>query len=213
MQLSHAVASITGPTGQIRIPEWRPRNIPDSVRRVLADCEIESDAEGPAIDADWGEPGPTLAETLFAWCSFAVLAFAAGNPKTPVGAIQPRVWARCQLRFVVGIDAQDVLPTLGRHLDSHGFPNVRIAQSSDGIFPATRLDPEHPWVRWAVDSIARTSGKDPAILPSLGGSLPNDIFSEFCNSRQCGCHTLIPGPPSMCRTNIFRSRLPAKAWR
>ncbi|KQV72608.1 M20 family metallopeptidase [Rhizobium sp. Root1220] len=179
IQLAHALASISGPTGQIRIPEWRPNSIPDNVRRVLADCEIESGADGPKIDADWGEPGLTFAEKVFAWCSFAILAFEAGNPKTPVGAIPPRAWARCQLRFVVGIDAQDILPALRRHLDSHGFSHVQIAQSSDEIFRATRLDPEHPWVSWAVDSMARTTGKKPAVLPNLGASLPNDIFSEI----------------------------------
>ena len=29
-----------------------------------------------------------------------------------------------------------------------------------------------------TDSIARTTGQAPAILPNLGGSLPNDVFSE-----------------------------------
>ena len=42
---------------------------------------------------------------------------------------------------------------------------------------ATRLDPESPWVKWAAQSIERTTGKKPAILPNLGGSLPNEVFS------------------------------------
>ncbi|MGO7623895.1 M20 peptidase family dipeptidase, partial [Rhizobium ruizarguesonis] len=58
------------------------------------------------------------------------------------------------------------------------FPQAQIAQASDEIFYATLLDPKHPWVGWAVDSIRRTSGKTPAILPNLGASLPNDTFSE-----------------------------------
>jgi hypothetical protein len=33
-------------------------------------------------------------------------------------------------------------------------------------------------VRWAAESIARTAGAGPAILPNLGGSLPNDVFAE-----------------------------------
>ncbi len=179
IQLAHALASITGPRGQIRVPEWRPQDVPDNIRRALADCEIESEANGPTIDADWGEPGLTPAEKLFAWCSFAILAFEAGNPKTPVGAIPPRAWARGQLRFVVGIDPDDVIPALRRHLDKQGFAHVEIVQSSDEIFRATRLDPDHPWVRWAVESITRTTGKNPAVLPSLGASLPNDVFSEI----------------------------------
>jgi hypothetical protein len=43
---------------------------------------------------------------------------------------------------------------------------------------ATRLDPDHPWVRWAAASVERTTGIRPAILPNLGGSLPNDCFAQ-----------------------------------
>ena len=179
IQLAHAIASVVGPTGQIRIPKWVPDEIPANVRRVLADCEVESGADGPAIDPTWGEPGLTPAEKVFGWCSFTVLAFEAGNPKTPVNAVPPRAWARCQLRFVVGIDWREVLPALRLHLDRHGFSMVQIAKARDEVFHATRLDPDHPWVRWAVASIAKTTGKKPAILPNLGGSLPNDIFSEI----------------------------------
>ena len=39
-QLAHAIASIVGPSGQIRIPEWVPESVPDDVRRDLADVEI-----------------------------------------------------------------------------------------------------------------------------------------------------------------------------
>src|SRR3712207_8606488 len=56
IQLAHAIASIAGPTGQIRISEWVPDHIPENVRRVLADCEVESGDNGPDIDPNWGEP-------------------------------------------------------------------------------------------------------------------------------------------------------------
>jgi hypothetical protein len=79
---------------------------------------------------------------------------------------------------VVGVDPDEVLPALRRHLDRHGFPMVKIAKGRDEIFRATRLDPEHPWVQWAAGSIAKTAGARPAILPNSGGSLPNDIFSD-----------------------------------
>ena len=46
---------------------------------------------------------------------------------------------------------------------------VEVAKSRDEVFHATRLDPDHPWVKWAVASIARTTNKNPAILPNLGG--------------------------------------------
>ena len=53
---------------------------------------------------------------------------------------------------------------------------MRRGRSS--LFKASRLDPTDPWVDWARDSIARTTGRAPTILPNLGGSLPNDIFAD-----------------------------------
>jgi acetylornithine deacetylase/succinyl-diaminopimelate desuccinylase-like protein len=148
------------------------------VKRALADCEVKSGPGDPVIDPNWGEPGLTLAEKVFAWCSFDILAMTAGNPENPVNAVPPRAWARGQLRFVVGVDPDGVLPALRRHLDRHGFPMVQIAKGRDEIFHATRLDPDHPWAQWAKASIARTTNAPPAMLPNAGGSLPNDLFSE-----------------------------------
>lgn len=179
IQLAHALASIVGPTGQIRIPEWVPDGVPEPVRRALADCELEMGPGAPVIDPSWGEPGLTGPEKVFGWCSLEVLAYETGTPATPVNAIPPRAWARCQLRFVVGIDPERILPALRQHLDRHGFSMVQIAPARDETFVATRLDPDSPWVSWAVDSIARTTNKKPAILPNLGGSLPNDAFSDI----------------------------------
>jgi acetylornithine deacetylase/succinyl-diaminopimelate desuccinylase-like protein len=178
IQLAHAIASITSPTGQIRIREWVPAALPDAVRRALADCEVDGGPDGPEIEPWWGEPGLSPAERVFGWCSFEVLAFKTGNPQMPVNAIPASAWARCQLRFVVGLNPDDFLPALRRHLDRHGFEMVKIATTGEVMFQATRLDPEDPWVTWAVDSIARTSAKKPAVLPNLGGSVPNDIFSD-----------------------------------
>jgi len=177
--LAHALAVIADRSGRIRVPEWRPKTLTNSVRMALADCEVDGGADGPAIDADWGEPGLTPAERVFGWNSFSVLAMKTGNPERPVNAIPPAASAHCQLRFVVGTDPNEVVPALKRHLAREGFPEVEVTPTPGQICKATRLDPDHPWVRWAAASIAATTGKKPAILPNLGGSLPNDIFAEI----------------------------------
>ncbi|NWJ25207.1 M20 family metallopeptidase [Rhizobium sp. RM] len=193
VQLAHAIASLVGPTGQIRVPELVPDALPQAVRDALADCEIDGGPDGPAIDADWGEPGLSTAERVFGWCALEVLAFETGNPRSPVNAIPPRAWARLQLRFVVGIDPEAVVPAVRRHLDRQGFPMVKIVAAGDEIFRATRLDPNDPWVGWAVDSIALSSGKRPALLPNLGGSLPNDIFADILKLRTIWVPHSYPG--------------------
>ena len=209
IQLAHALASITSPTGQIRIPEWVPTELPASVRRCLADCEIDGGTDGPAVEPWWGEPGLSPAERVFGWCSFEVLAFKTGNPETPVNAIPPRAWARCQLRFVVGVDLKQILPALRRHLDRHGFPMVDIAIDPNDEFTATRLDPDDPWVQWTIASIARSSGKKPAVLPNLGGALPNDIFTDVLGLRTIWVPHSYPG----CSQHAPNEHLPAEVVR
>ena len=180
IQLVHALSTITGPTGQILIPEWLPKHgLPEPVRQALAGLTLDMGEGAPAIDPDWGEPGFSGPEKVFGWCSFEILAMESGNPKGPVNAVPPRAWARVQLRFVVDVDVDDIVPALRRHLDRHGFGFVRVEPAREEVFPATRLDPENAWVTWVLASMARSTGKAPLLLPNAGGSLPNDAFSEI----------------------------------
>ena len=177
--LAHALASITGPKGEIRVKEWRPNTLTPSVREALAGLEVDGGADGPKVDPDWGEPGLTPAERVFGWSSFEVLAFTTGNPERPVNAIPPRASCHCQLRYVVGVDPADIVASLQRHLADAGLPMVKVTAAREGFFPATRLDPKHPWVVWVKKSLEKTSRQPTAILPNLGGSLPNDVFSDL----------------------------------
>ena len=176
--LAHAITHIVDKRGRILIRELVPPDIPAGVRKALADCVIDGGPDGPQIEEWWGEPGLTSAEKVFGWCNFEVLAFECGNPATPVNAIPPRAWARCQLRFVVGVDPDKVVPAIQARLDSMGLSQVKATLARDEIFGATRLNPDDDWVRWAAASIATTTGKRPAIVPNLGGALPNDIFAD-----------------------------------
>jgi acetylornithine deacetylase/succinyl-diaminopimelate desuccinylase-like protein len=176
--LAHALASIVTREGRVLVRDLLPERIPESVRAALRDCAPQPEPGEPAIDSWWGEPGLSAAEKVFAWNTFEILAFRTGNPDNPVNAIPGRATATCQIRFVVGTDPEAFIPILRRHLDANGFGSVKIDMARKSFMRATRLEPDHPWVRWAAESIRRTTGAHPAILPNVGGSLPNDCFSE-----------------------------------
>ncbi|MFC7704260.1 M20 family metallopeptidase [Plastorhodobacter daqingensis] len=178
MILAHALACITDARGQILIPEWRPDSLTDTVRAALAELPVAGDA-GPAIDYNWGEESLSPAERVFGWNAFAILAMTSGVPDAPVNAISASARATCQLRYVVGTEADQILPALRRHLDSHGFAQVQIVPQDQGVFQATRLDPGHPWAQFAAASLTRTAGRAPHVLPNLAGSLPNDCFADI----------------------------------
>jgi acetylornithine deacetylase/succinyl-diaminopimelate desuccinylase-like protein len=82
----------------------------------------------------------------------------------------------CQLRFVVGTAWEDVGKLLRAHFDRAGFEMVDI--TVEHAMAATRLDPDNPCVGWTLDSLRRTTGTTPALLPNLGGSLPNEAFAH-----------------------------------
>jgi acetylornithine deacetylase/succinyl-diaminopimelate desuccinylase-like protein len=179
--LAHALATMVSPTGRILVEGWLPPPMTNAIRAALGDIVIDGGEGAPEIDPDWGEPGLTPAQKVYGWNSFEVLAFKTGNPDNPVNAIPPRARAHCQIRFVAGSRREDFLPALRRHLDSHGFDRVEIRPPPPGNaidFTATRTEPDHPWVVWAAGAIERTAGRSPAVLPSLGGSICNDLFTD-----------------------------------
>ncbi|HEX3650318.1 MAG TPA: M20 family metallopeptidase [Pseudonocardiaceae bacterium] len=174
--LAGAIASMVDPHGRILVPGLRPPPIPADVREALRLVPVGGGPDDPDIDEDWGEPGLTPAERVIGWNTLEVLSLAAGNPVTPIGAIPGTAHAHCQLRFVVGTDIDNLATILRDHLDRHGFPMVAVEQGL--VMRATRMDQRDPWVRFALESLARTAGRPATLLPNLGGSLPNDVFAE-----------------------------------
>jgi acetylornithine deacetylase/succinyl-diaminopimelate desuccinylase-like protein len=176
--LAHALACIVTKKGQILVPGWTPDEIPPSIRTALKDCKVDPGDDFPEIDPDWGEPGLSREEKMFAWTSFIILAFITGRPENPVNGVQPDAWARCQLRFSADVDPTNFVPALRRHLGDQGFPQVKVKELPDGFFPASRTNPENPWVGFATESIAKTQGQQPIVVPNSAGGLPSDIFAR-----------------------------------
>lgn len=180
--LYNALATIVDANGAIQIEEWLPPRISNSVREALKDIKIDGGPDAPEIDPNWGQPGLTPAEKVYAWNSFEVLAMKIGNPDKPVNAIPGKAWAHCQLRWVVGTNKDRIIPALREHLDRHGFDKVQILAphpANTGGFVASQTEVDHPWSKWVRNSFERTIGEQPAIIPSMGGSIGNDIFTDI----------------------------------
>ena len=175
--LSHAIASIADRNGKILVRDWVPGSIPNSVRALLAGCELESQEGAATIDPHWGEPGLTAAEKVYGWTSFIVLSLLSGRPERPVNAVAPNAVAHCQIRYTVDVDPGSFEGALRRHLDAHGFPEVTIVPYGVRM-PARRSDPASPWVGWAAASMERSLGKRVQVIPNSGGGLPNDVFTD-----------------------------------
>lgn len=175
--LANAIASMVDTRGRILVDALRPPPIPANVRAALAGLRFGGDPGDPEVDADWGEPGLTPAERVIAWNTLEVLAMVTGNPEHPVNAIPASARATMHMRFVVGTDVARLREAVQAHLAARGFEGIEVGEPV--VMHATRLDPDNAWVRFALASIERSTGAPPALLPNLGGSLPNDVFADI----------------------------------
>ena len=178
--LSHAISTIISSNGEIKVPDLKAGRIPMPVKKVLKKINLVNKKDDPKIDKNWGEKSFSSEEKVFASNTLEVLSFTTGNPKNPVHAIPPDAVALCHIRYVVPSDPKTFLNKIRKHLDKNGFNMIEL-EPTRGFMSATRLDPEHPWVKWSIKSLKRTSKKEIDILPNLGGTLPNDVFSDILN--------------------------------
>jgi acetylornithine deacetylase/succinyl-diaminopimelate desuccinylase-like protein len=211
--LSHAIASIVSRDGRILVPGWTPKSVPEAVRAICRDVEVEHVPGSPVPDLGWGEPNMSRAERIFMWTSVIVLSEISGQPESPVNAVAGNAWARIQVRHTVDVPAEGILPALRAHLDTQGFDDVQVlpVQERDA-FPASRTSPDDPWIKRVVRSMTATAGRRPNLIPSLGASGPSELFREElgtsvmwipCSYGGCNQH----GPDEHGLGSLFRESL------
>ena len=206
--LASALACLVGARGQILVPALRPPPIPQAVRAALSTIPIGGSPGDPGVDQDWGEPGLTPAERVMGWNTLEVLSLAAGNPGTPVNAIPGSAHAHCQLRFVAGTGIEGMTAALRAHLDRHGFAAVAVEPGP--VMNASRTAPGSPWVEFALAPLERSTGTRPALLPSVGGTLPNDAFTGELGLPTVWIPHSYPACAQHAPTSICSPRLPAR---
>ncbi len=204
VELANAIACIIDARGHLKIKGWKPEALPEAARRALTGITPVAGE----VDEWWGEADLTPAERVHAWVAAEILAFTCGTPERPVNAIPPEAHAWLQLRFVKGVDMAQIAPALRAHLDAHGFEHVQITPEGPS-FAASQTPTEHPFAQFVSASIAQTCGEAPVVLPSLGGSLPNDVFTDILNLPAIWVPHSYPG----CSQHAPDEHLPAPLMR
>ncbi|MEV8235163.1 M20 family metallopeptidase [Rhodococcus sp. NPDC077669] len=174
--LAGAIGTLVDGHGRIQLDGLVPERIPESVVDALRAIEVGRTPGDPVVDSGWSATELSPAERVFGWNTLEVIAMSAGNIVEPVNAIPGQARARLQLRYVVGTDLDDLGARLRRHLDAHGYSMVAVELGIS--FPASRTDPNDPWVRTVAQSVERTVGSPVTVLPNIGGSLPNHVFTD-----------------------------------
>ncbi len=211
--LSYAITSIFSRDGRILVDGWLPKHIPDAVRAAAQRVVAEDQPGAPVPDLGWGEPNMSRAERIYTWTSAVVLASVSGQPESPVNAVGGTARARIQVRHTVDVSSEAIVPALRAHLDAQGFHNIGIEPIVErDLFPASRTDPDDPWVQLVAGSMAETAGARPNIIPNIGASGPSEFFKATLGTPiiwiphsygGCGQH----GPDEHGLGSLFRDGL------
>ena len=175
--LAGAISALVDGHGRVQVPGLLPPGVPDSVRTALAEVRVGASPGDPATDPNWGQTELTEAERLYAWNTIEVIAIDAGDPRKPVGAIPGRARAHLQLRYVAGSDVSKASQQITEHLAARGYSMVQ-ATVTQGL-EASRTPLDDPWVAWARQTLEEAWDGPVALLPNIGGGLPNHVFTDI----------------------------------
>ncbi len=87
-----------------------------------------------------------------------------------------KITAKVDVRLVPNMTVEEVIPRIRRHLDKHGFKEVKIVELEEG-YGWAKTSVKHPAAQ-AVIKAYRELGYEPEIWPHTAGSAPFCMFNR-----------------------------------
>jgi len=180
VRLARAVASLWDHRGRVAV-----RGFYDRVRRPTTAEERLLRAvpfDEASVTADLGVPpaggrrGPAYYRRLLLEPNLNVAGLTAGYQGPGAKTIIPR-WARAKLdaRLVPDQSPDEIEEKIRRHLRRGGFADVEVRRL--GAVPPSRTPADHPFGQAVVRAVERAWGRSPVVLPGLGGTIPDYLFT------------------------------------
>lgn len=108
--------------------------------------------------------------------TFNIAGFSSGHTGDGLRTIIPSsATVRLDMRLVADQDPDRILELLEAHVRTHA-PEVTVR--SLGSMRPSKTSPELPVSRRIVDAVARARGLEPVVVPCLGGSLPDYVWTH-----------------------------------
>jgi acetylornithine deacetylase/succinyl-diaminopimelate desuccinylase-like protein len=180
-ELVHLLASLRAPDGRVAIEGFY-----DSVRPATA-AEREAMGRLPLdLDAhlreyginrlpppdDWG-----YYERLMLQPTLNIAGLHAGYTGGGIKTIIPhQAIAKLDLRLVPDQTPEDVFRLLERHVRAHA-PGIELVRLGDMQPSRTPID--NPYTQTVLAAVREATGEEPYVVPSLGGSLPDYVFTRI----------------------------------
>ncbi len=179
--LVHLLATMKNDRGEITIDGFYDRVLPltEEERQALAQLPLDEAAIKRELGIQhFAQPRERpVPERLAAWPTLTINGlhggYAGPGSKTvlPAAAV-----AKCDIRLVEAQSAEDIFARVQAHVRKHA-PDVEVIYQ--GAMDPSKTPLNSPYAGPMRQAIALAQGQEPLLIPALGGSLPQYVFTKI----------------------------------
>ena len=182
LALIHLLAEMVDRDGKLRVPGAGYADVTVSPADLAAVRTLKVDhvgfRESVGTAPTTGTDDALFHERLMLRPAFNVSGFAAGytgsGQKT---IIFKEAVAKADVRLVGGQDPAAVFEAIRRFAKDRGYDGIEV--KSLKATPASRTPLDHPLVPMVKNAVALGFGREPLVVPSLGGTTPDFVFTQL----------------------------------
>ena len=179
--LVHLLGTMKNDRGEITIDGFYENVRPQTEleRRALDALEIDEAAIKRSLDLkEFDQPlARGFAERLSAWPTLTINGFQGGYAGPGSKTVLPHeAVAKCDIRMVEAQTADEIFARVAAHVARHA-PGVEIRRQGSMDPSKTPLD--SPYALPIRRGIVAAQGREPLLVPALGGSLPDYVFTKI----------------------------------
>ncbi|MDP9371219.1 MAG: M20/M25/M40 family metallo-hydrolase [Chloroflexota bacterium] len=178
--LVHLLGTMRNARGEVTIDGFYDNVRPQTGRERAALAELPVDPEALKRSfglAEFDEPRERgFAERLSAWPTFTINGLHGGYGGPGTKTVLPHeAFAKCDMRLVEAQTADEIFAKVEAHVRRHA-PGVEVIRQ--GSMDPSRTPLDSPFAEPIRRGIAAAQGEEPLLVPLLGGSMPDYVFTK-----------------------------------
>ena len=182
LDLIHLLAEMVDREGRLRVPGAGYADVSVAPADLAAVRALSVDhagfVESVGVEPTTGRDDALFHERLMLRPAFNVSGFASGY--TGQGSktiIFKEALAKADVRLVGGQDPDKVYRAIVDFAKARGYHGIEITTTKGT--PASRTPLDHPLVPKVKEAVAKGFGREPLVVPSLGGTTPDFVFTRL----------------------------------
>lgn len=182
LDLIHLLSEMVDRDGRLRVPGAGYADVTVAPADLAAIHSLPVDyagfRESVGVEPTTGTDDALFHERLMLRPAFNVSGFAAGytgsGQKT---IIFKEALAKADVRLVGGQDPDAVFEAMRKFAADRGYHGIEVRKLK--ATPASRTPLDHPFVPRVKAAVAKGFGREPLVVPSLGGTTPDFVFTSI----------------------------------